>query len=130
MARHSQTWSMDQFFISNVNALIQQYVDADFRDDMESMFKALKNLEIIVSPKIKDTTEEHKSISWIRDNMPQIFAYDNQGKVIGVNPINMTAVRKVLDETYRNLLLKLEKEKIYTGDIVDPNKSMGYFQGS
>jgi hypothetical protein len=57
--------------------------------------------------------------------------YDSKtGKTIGTNPENMNKVKQMLDKTYRNLLLKLEKEKIYTGDIVDPSKAMGSFHGS
>jgi hypothetical protein len=121
---------MDAHFINNLNALIQFYIDADINDDLEKMFKAVKNLEIIISPKIKDTTKEHDNITWIRDNMANIFVFDNAtGKVRGVNQVNMLAVRRLLDETYRSLLMKLEKEKIYTAETSDPNKAMGYFGG-
>jgi hypothetical protein len=85
----------------------------------------------LISPKIKDTTHEHDNIVWIRDNMCNIFVMDNQtGQIRGVNPANMVKVRTILDETYRSLLHKLEKEKIYTAETQDPNKSLGYFGGS
>ena len=126
-----RNWSMDQHFINNLNALIQFFIDADIKDSIEEMFKAVKNLEILISPKIKDTEQEHRNICWIRDNMSNIFIYDNStGQIRGVNPVNMQAVRTMLDETYRSLLHKLEKENIYTGEVMDPNKSIGYFSGS
>lgn len=128
---HSRTWSMDSYFIENLNSLIKFYIDADVQDNLEEMFKAVKNLEILISPKIKDTTEEYDNILWIRANMEHIFVYDNAtGKVRGINPSNMNKVRALLDKTYRALLFKLEKEKIYTGETMDINKSMGNFGGS
>jgi hypothetical protein len=126
-----RNWSMDQYFIGNVNALIQAYVDADFQDNMEAMFKSVKNLEIVISPKVEDTEDEHQKLTWIRDNMSKIFVYDSKsGKIVGMNPHNMNVVRKMLDETYRSLLMKLEKEKIYTAEVEDPRQSMGRFGGS
>ena len=128
---HNRSWSMDAFFIENLNSLIKFYIDADVQDNLEEMFKAVKNLEILISPKIKNTEEEYQNILWIRSNMEHIFVYDNAtGKIRGVNPLNMNKVRAILDKTYRALLFKLEKEKIYTGEVMDPNKSMGYFGGS
>ena len=122
---------MDSMFLANVNALIQKYIDADFQDNLEEMFKSIKNLELIVSPKIEDMKAEHMSIMWIRDNMGNIFVYDNQtGKIRGTNPKNMNAVKKVLDETYRSILMKLEDQKIYTGETSDKNKAMSQFGGS
>ena len=122
---------MDSYFIENLNSLIKFYIDADVQDNLEEMFKAVKNLEILISPKIKDTTEEYNNILWIRTNMEHIFVYDNAtGKVRGINPSNMNKVRALLDKTYRALLFKLEKEKIYTGETMDINKSMGNFGGS
>ena len=131
MGVKSRGWSMDQYFIENLNSLIKFYVDADVQDNLEEMFKAVKNLEILISPKIKDTKQEYDNVLWIRANMEHIFVYDNQtGKIRGTNPLNMNKVRAILDETFRNLLHKLEHEKIYTGEVMDPNKSLGYFGGS
>ncbi len=131
MGHLNRNWSMDSYVIENLNALIKFYIDADVQDNLEEMFKAVKNLEILISPKVKDTTEEYNNILWIRANMEHIFAYDpTTGKVRGINPANMNKVRGLLDSTYRSLLHKLEKAKIYTGEVIDPNKSMGYFGNS
>lgn len=128
-----RNWSMDAHFINNVNALIQKYVDADFSDSIEEMFKAVKNMEILISPKVDEVEikKQHEVICWIRNNMTKIFVHDlKTGKVIGVNPQNMATVRALLDETYRALLNILEKEKIYTGEVIDKNKALGYFGSS
>jgi hypothetical protein len=117
-------WSMDQFFIENINSLIRRYVEADFEEDFEMMFKALRNLEVLTSPKLENDKVE-ENIVWLEESITKIPLHDNYGNKIGINIENKNLVRKKLAETFRLLLIKLEAANIYTKKVHDIRTAMG-----
>lgn len=125
MGTENAPWSMDHFVLMNINSLIQRFIEADFENDFEAMYKALVNLELITSPKLdKDEVEYH--LEWLKNNRGKADIIDNStGKVVGHNPKNKMIIQDKMYETFRLILIKLEKTHIYTKEEVDLNKVMG-----
>lgn len=123
------TWSMDSYFLENINELIRIYIESDFNNNFESMYKALKNIESVASPKIGEG-EIRKNLDWLRKNMNSVVITDEKGFVIGVNQKNKSSFQRVLDTTFKLLLGRLEEEGIYTRVTVDAKKAMSKFGGS
>ena len=124
MASDNKNWSMDGFFVMNLNALIQRFIEAVFVDDFEQMYKAVLMLEIISSPKI-DHDEVEEKLKWLKENRHKANVVDAQGNVIGHNPTNKIKIQDILHDTFRLILIKLEEEDIYTQKIIPLEEAMG-----
>jgi len=118
-------YTMDMNLINNVNNMIHSYIEADVANDIEMMFKVLKNFEGIVSPVI-NTEKEHINMLWIEQNKQHIYVFDRStGKIIGISPTNKNKIVGMLDATFRSLVHNLEKSHIYTKESNIGGK--GYF---
>lgn len=120
----NKEWSMDFFLISNLNTLIQQYIEARFIDNYDAMFKAIDCLEMLSSPKV-DNDDVEKNLKEIETLLESTEQRDETGNVICEYPARKKKLKHLLNETFRLILVKLEKKHIYTQEIQDPNKAMG-----
>ena len=98
-------------------------------DNFEQMFNALQFLEIITSPEI-DHDEVEKNLEWLELNLERYNIVDGEGKVLGFNPMYKLQVKKVMRDTLRKILVKLEEKGIYTRRGKDPSHAMGQFSSS
>jgi len=125
----NEQWSGDLNFIQNIDICIKAYGEALFNDDMEQMFNVIQFLEIITSPEI-DNDKVENNLEWLEDNLDGWNVRDSENKVIAHNYHNKKLIKKTLRDTLRLLLLKLEKEGIYTKNKKDPSKAMGQFRSA
>lgn len=125
----TDTWSMDAYFLFDVQVLIQKYIDSDFLNDLDGMYKSCKNLAIIISPKVGVNPRIDQDIKWLKENMDRIYVVQ-EGKVKGMNNENLQKVKNVLDDLFRYMLGSLEDAGIYSKKGRDPGKAAGNFGGS
>ena len=127
-----EPWSGDSYFLFNIEALIQKYVDSDFANDIEGEFKAVKNIKLIITPKIEEEEINKKfegDLTWIKNAITQAYVVQD-GRVMGVHPGNYDIVRNKLDDLLKEMLCYLEKHGIYTKKFRDPGMAAGRFSGS
>ena len=122
-------WSMDELFLFNLDSLIKRYIEADFQNDFESMYKSLLHMETLSSPKI-DHDDIEKNLEWLQRAIQNVNIFDDNGNIIGVNGQNKASVQDVMTRTFRLILSRLEEANIYTKGRKDPGKAMGNFLGS
>ena len=135
MARNSgysdggDQWSGDFNFIQNIDLAIKIFAEALFMDNFEQMFNSLQFLEIITSPEI-DHDDVEKNLEWLELNLQKYNIVDGEGNVLGFNPMYKLQVKKIMRDTLRKILIKLEQRGIYTRKGKDPSHAMGQFSSS
>jgi hypothetical protein len=119
----NRNWSMDIFVLENINALIQKYIECRFNHDYEGMYMALDSLEAITSPKI-DNDDVEKNLTVIEDLLNSVYIYSD-GKQVGHYPEKIRLLKRLLNNTFKLIIVKMEKKHIWTQEVKDLNSVMG-----
>lgn len=120
-------YSADAQFINDTTRLKQEFIDADFVKDHRRKLDALKNLNLLLQPKM-DVRDELKQIYWIEENLHKISVLHPQtGEVIGFNPGNQLKLDRYMRGVIDSMLKKAQKIGVYTKEIVEASKSMSDF---
>ena len=92
------------------------------------MYKALDCLESTTSPKI-DNDEVEANLKIIEKNVSKMEQKDENGKMVCYYPDVIYNTVKLMNETYKLLLIKLEEKGMLTRKQKDLRKAMGDFGG-
>ena len=126
-------WTMDLFFVENINVCIREFATGLFRDDLESMKNSIDFLAIIIVPETYDdkdfSIKLDEDLKWVDANIKQIQIHSD-GEVVGYNHQNKKAVVDKMKIILGYMLIKLEKLGIYTRIKKDPRMTMGRFGSS
>jgi hypothetical protein len=135
MATGSRNWSGDNDFLIDIATLKRLYMDANYTQNLSAMIGSLKLLFYVSEPKLLShkPEEEDKAIKWLEDNLGStIFVDGLTGKQVETDGtrFNKGVLMRKSDETFRNLLNKLQKAGIYTRNTRNVKDVLGDFSGS
>ena len=122
-------WNINQNWLDIITNLMISFINADFENDYESMYKSLRNIETQVSPTI-DNTDIEKNLNNIRDKMDAMEQRDPDGNLVCYYPMAQREVQKLLHKTHSQILIMLDKKGILKKIQQDPRDAMGNFGGS
>lgn len=115
-------WSADIQFVQDVTTLKQEYINADFDKDIDRKITALRNLNLLIQPKV-DVKDELDLIYKAEDSIPILYVKNKAGQ-IGVDVNNLKIMERFLNRLLSSMLQKLQDGGIYTQQYADPRKSM------
>lgn len=121
-------WSMDGFFVLNLNSLIQKSIELSFEQNVDGFHKCIDSLITLVYPKLKEDDTFKKIVGeseQIYTLIGQAYVRGPQGEVLGSRPELIFQIKHRLTWLMRHLLDLLEKRGIYTHTKRDMNKVMG-----
>ena len=116
-------------YLESIHALINQYIIAMFRGDMELVINALTILADLMLPKI-DTTLEIAALNKIEDDLGKAMRKDSEGNITQYSPNSIRQCRQNLRHQFGMLLKKLESRGMLTYVPEDSRKVLGNFGSS
>jgi hypothetical protein len=109
-------------------------MDCDISQNVYGMSNALKLLLMICEPKLaKFSPEDEKvRIQWVEDNLHTTVFFNSEGKVVETDGTryNKKIIMNHLEQTFSNILNKLQKAGVYTRSNVERSEALGDFSGS
>lgn len=118
-----QQFNMNCAWLELIYNIMQSFIMARFQEDFDTMYTALDNLEMIISPKITNNELELK-IQWIKRNKDRIYKRNAEGVITRENPLLKEQVKDACRECFSKLLIKLDEAGILTRLAEDPNMDM------
>jgi len=116
-------------YLESMHALINQYIIAMFRGDMELVCNALTILADLMLPKM-DTTTEIAALNKIEDDLAKAIGKDTDGNIVRYSPDRIRKCRQDLRREFAALLRKLESRGMLTYVAADSRKVLGNFGSS
>ena len=124
-----ESLNMNILYLESIHALINQYVIAAFKGDVETSLGALALLGELMAPKI-DTQDNLDAIELLEDEFAAAAIKDANGELSRVNPLKVREVRKKVRVQFVALLRKLELKGMLTFIPKDFKTVMGDFSRS
>jgi hypothetical protein len=122
-------WNMNMEYLQLLFSIIVEYNAAKMADDYTTMFKCLDCLESTLSPKI-DNDDVEKNLLIIEDNIAKMEKRDEHGRLVMYIPGMVAETNRLMRQTYRLLLLKMQQNNLLTRAKVDPKKAMAKMGGT
>jgi hypothetical protein len=130
----NRQWSADYQFLEELTTLKRWFMDCDICGNIYGMSNAVKLLLIICEPKLTKfkPEEEKKRIKWIEDNLHMIQYFNSEGKIVETDATraNKKTMMAHLEQTFSNILNKLQKAGVYTRANTESREALGDFSGS
>lgn len=123
----SEKFNMHIAWLVKIDRLITLFTMSRVENDIENMFIALDLLEATISPKV-DKDEVEENLKWLEENRDSHNVLDYSGSKDGEETEKKKEIIKKCMDTFKLILLKLQKSGILTYVAGDPGKAMGKFQ--
>jgi len=122
-------WNLNDKYLLLIMEFICKFNEAKLNDDYQGMYKSLDCFESILSPKT-DNDDVEKNLEIIERDVYKMQVYNEAGKLICYYPDLIHPTVKLMNKTYKLLLIKLEASGMLTRIQRDPRTVMGRFGGS
>jgi hypothetical protein len=124
--QQEEVLNINILYLETLHALLNQYIIACFRGEMEQSLNVLQLLAVTMSPKI-DTEKEERQIDFIESHMGQAIMRDQDGQIIRYSPDMLNRIRRATRIVYKSLLTKLNVSGMLTFTPKDYKAVLGDF---
>jgi regulator of replication initiation timing len=118
--------NINVLYLESIHALINQYIIASYRGELEQCLNCLQLLATTMSPKV-DTAKEEGMIDNIELGLAKIMVRDTDGSIVRYNPTALTQIKIWTRRVYKMLLMKLDARGMLTFSPKDYKSILGDF---
>lgn len=118
--------NINVLYLESIHALINQYIIASYRGELEQSLNTLQLLATTMSPKV-NTTKEEILIDRIEEGLAKTIVRDTDGQITRYNPTMLRQAKIWTRKVYKMLLMKLDARGMLTFSPKDYKSILGDF---
>jgi len=120
-----------EYIKNQIGIFMYYWQTAEFSDNirLERMYEALEVLEALTSPKV-DNDEVEKNLTWLQTNIPDAYRRNADGEIVSFRPSLIFSIKRTLLQTFKLMLIKMERSGLLTMPEQRPQEAMGRFQNT